>query len=505
MYLMGLDVGTTGCKATIIDSEGNIIGYAYREYTLLTPKPGWQEIDPEVVWQSVKEVIKESAGNNNGKEISAISVSSLGEACIPVNEAGNALYNSIIYIDKRGNNEAGFLKEKFGFDKILNITGASVHPMYSINKIIWIKKNMPEVYNSTWKFMLFADFILFKLGAEPHTDYTLASRTMAFDIVKKEWSMEILDCAGVNREKFCSPVQSGTIVGKINVSLARELEISEKAVLVAGGHDQPCAALGAGIITSNTAVDGLGTVECITPAFSKPVISRTMADNNLVCVPHVVKDMYATFAFNFTAGSLLKWFKNTFGYEEIQQSRLSSEDVYSILIAKATKTPTDIFILPHFAGAATPYMDTESKGAILGLSIDTKKEDLIKAVLEGINYEMMVNINCLQKSGVGIEEFRAVGGLAKSEYFLQLKAHMTGKKVSALNVSEAGTVGVSILAGTACGMYKSLQDGVTKLVKVRKVFYPNHEITEIYNKKFEHYKNVYPAVKSVYRMDKEGF
>jgi xylulokinase len=307
MSLMGVDIGTSGCKATIIDLEGNIKGQAYYEYSFFSPKPGWEEIDPEQVWKSVKKVIGDSLTQYQGEPIKAISVSSFGEAAIPIDREGKVLHNSIIYIDIRGQEEAEYLKLRLGYEKILGITGVSVHPMYTINKIMWLKKHIPEVYNNTWKFLLFADFILFKLGAKAHTDYSLAARTMAFDIVNKCWSAEILECAGVNEDKFGEPVQAGTVVGEISRSIAKELGLPENIILVAGGHDQTCAALGAGVIKSTFAVDGLGTTECITPAFDKPIISDSMAKNSFACVPHVIKDMYVTYAFTFTSGSLLKW------------------------------------------------------------------------------------------------------------------------------------------------------------------------------------------------------
>lgn len=498
MSLMGLDIGTSGCKATIIDLDGNIKGQAYCEYSLVSNKQGFAEIDPELVWKSVKKVIINSVLQYQCNDILAISVSSFGEAAVPVNHNGEILHNSIMYIDTRGQKEADYIREKLGYEKVLAITGVSVHPMYTINKIMWFMKHMPEVYNNTWKFMLFADFILFKLGARPHTDYSLAARTMAFDVIGKKWSNEILECTGVEEDKLSEPVQSGTVVGEISNGIAKELGLPENVILVAGGHDQPCAALGAGVIKSNSAVDGLGTTECITPAFDRPIISNVMAKNNFACVPHVIKDKYVTYAFTFTSGSILKWYRNNFGAAYIEEAKKCNINPYEFLIRKAAKEPSDIFVLPHFAGAATPYMDTEAKGAVIGLNIDTKPEDIIRAILEGITFEIMVNMECLEESGIRTNELRVVGGLAKSDSFLQLKADMMGKRITTLHISEAGTLGVAILAGTASGAYKTVEDAVRKLVKKKKEFYPDDKLHEIYMEKYIKYKRIYPAVKSIY-------
>jgi xylulokinase len=154
MGLLGLDIGTSGCKATIFDYDGTVKGQSYVEYSLVSPQPGWQELDPEVVWNSVKQVIISALSSYRGEAIKAISVSSFGESVIPVDQDGNVLYNSIMYIDPRGGEEANALEEMLGIDEVLSITGVSIHPMYSLSKIMWIKKHIPDVYGCTWKFLL---------------------------------------------------------------------------------------------------------------------------------------------------------------------------------------------------------------------------------------------------------------------------------------------------------------------------------------------------------------
>ncbi len=497
MNVMGLDVGTTGCKASVLNEDGGVAASAYREYALVSPQPGWHELDSAHVLECVKEIVRECMGRFKGGRIVALSVSSLGEAVTPVDRNGNVLGNSMIYIDSRGAEEAKRLEEKLGYDRILGITGVAAHPMYSLPKIMWLKRHMPEAYRNAWKYLLYADFILFKLGARPHTDYSLAARTMGFDVVGKKWSEELMDCAELDLNKFGEPVQAGAIVGEIPARLADELGLPRGVLLVAGGHDQPCAALGAGAIRSNIASDGMGTTECITPAFDRPVISRAMAACGFACVPHVIRDMYVTCAFSFTSGSMLKWFRDAFAYEEKAESRKTGKDAYEILIEKAANANTNVLVLPHFAGAATPYMDPNARGVVLGLGINTTKEEIFKAILEGITFEMMVNLECLEKAGVAVNELRVSGGLAKSDYMLQLKADMMGKKIVSLNASEAGTVGVAVLAATAAGVFKSIDEAVSRLVRVKKVYCPDVRRTRAYAEKFETYRRIYPAFKGI--------
>ena len=507
MSLLGLDIGTSGCKASIIDFSGNCLAQAYQEYPLISLQPGWQEIDPERVWQSVRQVIsqvvREVRMSNAADPVWAISVSSFGEAVIAIDPDGHPLGNSMIYIDSRGQQEAAELESKLGSDQVLSITGTTILPMYSICKIMWLKKHQPELYRKTWKFLLFADYILFRLGARACTDYSLATRTMAFDIIKKQWSSEILDCAGIDRDKFGDPIQSGTIVGEVTRSGADDLGLPAGTLLVSGGHDQPCAALGAGAIRSSQAVDGLGTTECITPAFSQPILTQAMAENFFACVPHVVPDMYVTYAFTFTSGSVLKWYRDHWGRSEVDEAARLGVNAYDLIIERALANRSDpiaspLFVLPHFAGAATPYMDAQALGAIVGLTINTPPEAIVKAILEGMTFEIMVNVERLAKAGIQVDDLVTVGGLARSEPFLQLKANMMGKKVTTLHVSEAGTLGVAILAGTASGVYRNLDDAVAQLVRRKKVFYPDERLHEQYLDQFETYKRIYPAIKQIY-------
>lgn len=499
MQLLGIDIGTSGCKATIVTCDGDVSAQAYCEYNLLMSEAGVVELDPSLVYASVHEVMRKVLADHRKKEIGAICVSSFGEAVVPVDHNGEVLRHAMIYLDRRGDEEAEQFRQTFGSERALAITGASIHPMYSLFKIMWLKKHEPEVYQKTWKFFLFADYILLRLGARPHVDYSLAARTMAFDVVKKEWSDDILYAAGIEREKFPDPVQSGEIVGYLPDSLLREFGLSGNVALVAGGHDQPCAALGAGAIQNGIAVDGLGTTECVTPSFDAPILSNAMASCGFACVPHVKKDHYVTYAFTFTSGALLKWFRNNFGALYESEAIQTNRNIYDVMIEKASPIPQDLLLLPHFAGAATPYMDTEAKGLLAGLTLSTQPNDIIGAILEGITFEMMLNLEKLSEAGIMIDELRVVGGLAKSEHFLQMKADMMGKRIASLQVSEAGTMGVAILAGTAIGEYHSLEDAVRRLVKTKKVFEPNRSETERYHEKFLTYQRLYSAMKMIYQ------
>lgn len=503
MPLIGLDIGTTGSKCTIFDFEGKVLSYAYKEYPIENVESRQYELDPQKVWNAVKEVLFSSfqqyrvSEKNDG--IPIIAVSSFGEAGVPIDEKGNILSNSILYTDNRGYEQANRLTQMLGAQRIMELTGIPVHCMYTINKLMWIKENLPSVYEGMWKFLLFEDFIIYKLTGTPVIDYSLASRTMAFNLAGNAWDSCILDAAGMRDGIFSEARPSGTIVGEITAKMAEELQLPYRTLIVTGGHDQACAALGAGIISTGTAVYGMGTAECITAAFDEPVLGEGMRMNHFNCEPHTVNGMYLTLSFTFSGGSLLKWYRDNFAKAEATEATVNNTSVYEMLDRKAAMEPTSILVLPHFSGSGTPYMDPFSKGAILGLTLDTKTPHFYRALMEGVAYEMKYNLECLEHSGIAVDGLRAVGGGAKSDLWLQIKADIMGRRIETLHVDEAGTLGTAILAGVALGVYPSYTEAVRNLVRVKKIYDPDIRNRNIYEENYGKYKRLYQASKDVYK------
>lgn len=487
MLFLGIDIGSSGCKASVVNIEGEILCSAKREYEIVTLQNGYRELDGELVFGKVLEALVEISHKCDLKDLATISTTSFGEMVVPVDENAKPVARAISYDDPRGWDEINQLLENISEDRVYDITGAKADPMFSLAKIMWLKKNQHEVYKSTYRFCAFADYILIRLGAAFHTDYSLASRTLLFDPVKCEWSEEIIKASGVDKDKLSKAVIIGTEVGTLCADLASQLGANNEVKLLAGSHDQIAAALGAGILCESEALAGLGSNECYVPVFKRPLKNATMRESNLVCVPHAIGGMYATYAFCRSSGSLMKWYNDVVGdaYIDLNDQQVPAE-------------PTKIFVLPHFAGAATPYMDDSSKGAIVGLTLSTKKQELTKAFVEGINYEMMINLDCLKRAGFEVKVLKAVGGQTKNRSALQLKADMLGVEIRTLRVSEAGVLGAAILGCVACKVFESYEQAVEKLVSVEEVFVPNMQRHKEYAPLFEQYKKLYGAVKNFY-------
>ncbi len=498
MSLLGLDIGTTGCKAIVFSVEGELLAHAYREYGVIYPQPGWVEIDPNKVWHCAGEVIREVASKVHSDPIKALSVTTLGEAFTPIAEDGTILANSMTCIDNRGVEQTESWNRTPGKERVFQITGQPVHIGYSLPKLMWLKDEQPAIFDKARKFLLYEDFIYFKLGLEPTIDYSLAGRTMAFDVKEKKWSDEMFSTAGIDPGVMATPRPSGEVVGEIPASIAEELGLPKGTIAVTGGHDQPVNALGGGVISEGVAVDGMGSTECVTVGFNKPPLNEKMLAANYPVYPHVKPGMYVSLAFSFTGGNLLRWYRDTFASDMVKEAEKTGIDVYDLILRDVPEGPTGIYTLPHFTGTGTPYMDPDSKGTITGLTLGTTREQFVKALVEGITYELRLNLETLEEAaGVKIDRLRAMGGGARSKMWLQLKADITGKEVVSLAVSECGCLGAAMLAGVGVGEYGSVDEAVELLVSEVELFEPDPDMYEQYTERFAVYSQLYPTLKDI--------
>jgi len=497
MALLGIDVGTSGCKTTIMDEQGLILSSAYHEYPRTECQAGYMEINPENAWISVCSCIYETAAARPGTRIAALSVSSFGEAAVPIDRSGKVLHNGILFTDPRGRTQVDALVKRMGVENLQARTGLPIHPMYSIFRAMWLRDNKQTLFRETQKYLQFEDYIIYRLTGEFATDYSLAARTMAFHVVNKEWDPEILEAAGLPCDLFARAFPSGTAVGYVSRAVAAMLGLEDKVLVVTGGHDQPCAALGGGAIHGGLAIDGLGTAECITICFDQPFFSPALLKNNYHCGPHVVRDKYITFAYAMSAGALLQWYRDTFAATERAEALSQGISIYALLDSLVNKEPSNLLILPHFSGSGTPYLDEASRGAILGLSCQTTSYDIYRAMLESITYEMKYNLECLETAGIPVKSLCAVGGGAKSDTWLQIKADILNRPVSTLEFNEAGTLGVGILAGVAAGIYKSTEEACKLMVREKRRFEPDPQRASQYEENYQRYRKLYPAIKSI--------
>ncbi len=499
MSVMGIDIGTSGCKAVVFADTGTQIANAYREYETLTPQQGWAELDSGLVMDSCMAVIAEAAAAcADSDRVRAVGVSSQGEAFTAVGADGEYLSRGMVSFDTRAAGIAERWSRGFGAKRLYRATGHTPHPMFTLFKLLWVKEKQPEVWKHARAFYCFEDLLHHRLGLEPAISYPLAGRTMLFNVQTHRWDDEILDAVGLDPERLARPVRSGEVVGAIPVKTATHLGLEPGVIVVAGGHDQPCGALGAGVLASGSAVYGMGTAECITPAFEHPVFSDALFRSNLCTYDFTAENMYTTVAFSLTGGNLLRWYRDEWAAAEAAEAARRGTDVYEAILASLPKAPTELLVLPHFTPTGTPHFDTESTGAILGLRLTTTRHEVLKALLEGVTFEMKLNVDILNNSGIVIEQFLATGGGARSRALTQLKADVLGRPITTVAVTEAGCLGVAMLALQALSG-ENLKAIVERCVRPDVVLEPNPENAEIYAARFQQYHKLYPALRNLRR------
>lgn len=499
MKIAGLDIGTTGCKITMFDEKGNYLDKAYQDYPV-SRGVSEHEIDAANIMQAVLKVIKEIAAKYH--DIAGIGVTSFGETFVMTDEQGKPLHRAMLYTDPRGAEECNVLTEKMGGKTIASITGLKPHEMYSISKMMWMKKHRPEIYAQAKHIFLMEDYVVFGLTGKAQIDYSLATRTMAFDITSLQWSREIFELAGIDRNLMSKAVSTGTSAGHIRTEIAEATGLPADTQIISISHDQVAAAVGSGVYNSDKAVDGAGTVECITPVYDELPELETMYEGNYAVVPYVIPGKYVAYAFSYTGGALIQWCVDTLAKKEKELARESGISVNAYLEQEyfrenrmKAEAPTGLLVLPHFAGAATPYMDTGSKGVIAGLTTDSSVGEIYRACMEGVVYEMMLNMECLEDSGVHFSKLHATGGGAKSELWMQMKADALNVPITALKTADAGTVGSAMLTGIAVGCFQNLEDAAAHMVRETKTYEPNPEMTEQYANIYRRYRELYRAVR----------
>jgi len=498
LYIAGLDVGTIGCKFVVFDEAGSIAVSAYREYPLNIPKAGWLELDPNLVWRRIVETIREALSKIEARELASLAVSAQGEAFIPVDANGIKLYNSIVTSDSRAQGQTEWLRKKFGARHIYEMTGHVLFPVFTLNKILWIKENMPSIYRLTDKILLWEDYVNLKLSGRAAIDHSLACRTLMYDIRRMCWSDEILNACGVDVDLLSEILPSGTVVGAVSRGASMETGLSEETKVVTGGHDQACGSLGAGVMGPGPIYNVAGTVECCMPAVEKPILTEGMFDSGFATYPHVVPGRYLILAYNANAGLVLRWFRDNLACEEKLEAERRGVSAYRLLDEAAAGVPrgaSKLLFLPYFTGATTPNWDPNARGVFFGMALHHGRPEMFRSILEGLAFELRYNLERLRENGAMATELRSVGGGARSPLWLQIKSDVTGMKVVAPDVPEASSLGAALLAGAGAGIYPSIEVASREVFRAGTSYEPNASNRDVYQNYYEVYKGLYASLR----------
>jgi xylulokinase len=390
------------------------------------------------------------------------------------------------------------LEETLEAESFYRLNGNTLGNHYSLTKLLWTRDHQPKLYEETYKFLLWGSFVPFMLGCEPAVDFSLANRTLLFDLDQETWSAYLLQISSLDPSKFPKTVPSGTVIGTVSAKMAAELSLPPHIPIVAGSHDQCANAVGCGVIKEGLAMYGMGTFICAVPVFSERKEPQIMLAQGLNTEHHAVPGKFVSFIYN-DGGSLFKWFRNTFAQTDKIVAEKGGRDIYADLIAEMPSEPGQVMVLPHFSTTGPPHFIADSCGFMAGLKLETTRGDILKGILEGVTFYIRECMDALPAAGIEISDFRVVGGGSKSDAWIQISADIMGRPFIRPKITEAGALGAAIMAGVGCGVFRSFQEGVDTMVRLDQTYEPDLKKHDLYQKRFEQYKKAWPLLQTYLR------
>ena len=493
MALIGVDVGGTGGKAVPFSATGDILASTYQEYDMYSDAPGHFEAVPSKIYEATRQVLRKTAADCP-EHVDGIGVSSFAESFVCFDKDDNILCNSIMYLDSRGKDMPQMLFEKVPLEEVRAYSGASPRHIHSIFRIMLMKRIWPGVLEKTVKIHFIADFILSRLGAGHYCDYSLATSTLAFDINEKKWRRDLFAWAGLDPDALPEPRPTGEKLGELSKEAAADLGLDAGIPLVSGGHDHIASSVGAGVYRAGQMMNAIGTVDGFTILCDDPAVCRRANGYDYIYKPHYFQQNYAVMTSNLTGGVLLKWFREHLGRYEKEHWSQAGRDFYAEYEKQMAKTPTDLIVLPRFGAYGDTFAD---RAGILNLTLSTSNEEIYRAFMEGESFEMYSHLKDYLSCGGRVESLTAVGGGARCDTYMQIRADVFNVPVRTVSCDQPGALGDAMMAGIAAGVFRDADEAIDSIVTIRRVFEPNADTHAYYMSQYEKYCKIYEFLRSV--------
>lgn len=485
MISLGVDIGGTGCKCAAFSAQGGQLAIAYTEYPL---PAGQVNLPPDLLESSVFQVVAGCAAQLDKKEeIAVITISSFGESFAALDRDGVPLGDILLYFGSSESAAFSRLVEQVGTERFMRIARILPDASYSLSKMLYTQKIAPR---PVWKYLFAAGFICCRLTGRACTDVSLACRSLLYDVRNGCWSEELMAACGIAPDTLPEVVPAGTLVGQILPDAAVRLGLPKHIKVVMGAHDQIVNALGAGVEKVGDAVDTSGTCECITPLFAAMPETLDFQKENFACVPYLENRGYVTYAYNISAGSVVRWFRDALGGYLHTEANLRGKNIYDLLNETCPDRPTELMVLPFLQGmGGTPDVDAGATGLIAGLTTRTRLPDIYRAILEGITFEMRYNQEKLAGHGIRFNRLYACGGGARSAVWLQIKADILGCNIIPVQSEETGAMGSAVL-GLAAVTGEMPFEIAARFRRHGTDVKPNPENRAIYDSRYETFKAI---------------
>jgi xylulokinase len=491
--ILTIDVGTTTCKTFVFRTNGTIVSAITREHPTYYPQLGWTEQDPSDWWDSIKQTTREALAiaKKSGTSIAAVSLTGQMHSAIPISASGEPLYNCITLTDRRSMHQCKKIEEKISRAKIHQITGNRLDPYITAPKLLWLKEEKPELFKRMHKFLPPKDYIRFKLTGQLAIDHMEASGTLLYDIRKREWYKDLFDLFQIPMNSAPELLESTHLAGEITEQAARDTWIESGTPVVVGAADD-IDILGTGSIKVGTARCHLGSTGGVVACTERPVCDSL---TRVECYPHVIENLWLVGGPTSAAGTAVRWFRDNFAQDAVNQGMEQNESPYRILDAEAKDSPPgSILFLPYILGERCPVWDTNAKGVFFGIKASHSTIDFYRSILEGVALSLRDIVKTIEDLNVAIEEMRIADGGAESSLWRQIIADVTGKPLYFTGVQESASYGTMILATVFLRIYRSVEEACDALVHTRAVNKPNLDLYKKYTVLFRTYKKIYRSL-----------
>ncbi len=497
-YLVGIDAGTTGCKSVVFDLDGNVLGQDYREYPCQYPRAGWveqryEEIIPPLIDSCLAAVIDSAV---DAEEIEAVAFSSQAPLLAAVGKDNELLTSFISWQDLRGAPYIPQMREAYGAQEFYAESGDPIGTNTAAPKWMWLRDNRPDIWERTEWFLSEQEFLLKEWGADGYwTDLSSASREGMLNVHTKEWSKPIHDLVGISLDKRAKiAYQPGQVVGTIDPDVARRAGLPLDTKLCVGAHDQNCCTFGGGAVAPGDCVMVMGTFGSCFVVMDE---AKLDPQRTLIVKPNHGMDSWTIEAFSNTSASSFRWYRDTFCDLEVASGRVVGHDPYDLITCEAASSEigaNGATFLPFLGGASGARQNPQARAAFNGMSLATTKQDIARAVLEGICFEMKDIVKAQTAAGIDVNTVRLVGGAAKSPFWSQMLADILERPIEILATQEAGCLGAAMYAGVGTGMYESCEAAARRAVKVIGRYEPNPSAKEAYDEAFDRFVGLYEGI-----------
>ncbi len=495
---LGIDIGTTNVKACILDTDSNkVIASGFQEHPLSHPKPGYAEQEGDNYWNAVVSAIKQClSGGVDPSEIAGVGLSGLVGVMLPIGKNKRPVRPGMIWMDARSEVECQEIRDSVGEDKINWVNGNRVAPWFIEPKALWLKKHEPENFEKTYKLLSPSGYCTLRLSGEFTINTGDAQLFYPFDYQKEEWNKELADEIGIPIEKYAKIYQSHEIVGEITQEAADETGLMPGTIVVAGGTDISSAALGCGVLNAGQAYYSMGTGSNL--GIMIPTEKR-VEEYRILKWPHVLPGLTMFDGPMAFTGASLKWFRDMFADPERSIAEKLGENIFELLTRQAAKVPPGaegVMYLPYMGNSLSPNWNSTAKGVFFGLQLSTSRAHIIRALVEGVAYDLYSNVKIAKDAGVVVNELTLNGGPTKSLFWNQITSNVTNLPLAITDVDEAAPLGDAILAATGAGIYKNPTEPIGDLVKIVGSVEPDPKLHEMYEDYYGIWRRVYQKLKS---------